>query len=391
MARNEPVATSWLEIDRSAYSHNLAFIRQEIGPEVRLCSVVKGNAYGHGIDTIVDLAESEGIREFGVFSADEAMELRKHARNGNDIMIMGMIDSDELEWAIENGISFFVFNRYRFEDAMKTAAKVGRPARIHLEVETGMNRTGIPVQEVDLFVRTMSEHPELISWEGLCTHFAGAESIANYLRVKKQYLTFKKVLKHIRKGGLQGPGYVHAACSAATIRYPATHFDLVRIGILQYGFFPSREVQVEYMSKQEDTHTYPLRRLISWKSKVMDVKSVQTGEFIGYGTSYLANAPMRVASIPVGYSHGFSRSLSNQGRVLIGGRQAKVVGMVNMNMIQADITDIPEVHPGDEVVLIGRQGDQEISVSSFAEYSDQVNYELLTRLPRNIPRKIINP
>jgi alanine racemase len=174
------------------------------------------------------------------------------------------------------------------------------------------------------------------------------------------------------------------------MRYPATHFDLVRIGILQYGFFPSREVQVEYMTKQEDSHTYPLRRLISWKSTVMDVKSVQTGEFIGYGTSYFANAPMRVASIPVGYSHGFSRVLSNQGRVLIGGTQAKVVGMVNMNLIQADVTEIPEVHPGDEVVLIGRQGDQEISVSSFAEYSDQVNYELLTRLPRNIPRKLIS-
>ena len=253
-----------------------------------------------------------------------------------------------------------------------------------------MNRTGVHVEEADHFCRMLLDSPELFRWEGLCTHFAGAESIANYLRVKRQFLLFKKMLKHIRLGFDQQPRTIHTACSAAAIRYPATHFDLVRIGILQYGFFPTREVQVEYMSRQEDSHTDPLRRLITWKSKVMDVRSVQTGEFIGYGTSYLANAPMRVASIPVGYAHGFSRSLSNQGRVLIGGRQAKVIGMVNMNLIQADITDIPEVQPGDEVVLIGRQGEQEITVSSFAEYSDQVNYELLTRLPLNIPRKIIN-
>lgn len=390
MAELNIAPTSWLEIDRSAYRHNLDFIRTVTGPDVQLCSVIKGNGYGHGISTMVDLAENEGIDHFGVFSADEAYQITQNTSGTPRIMIMGMIEKDQLEWAIDHDISFFVFNRYRLEDAMDAARKVGRPARIHLEVETGMNRTGVPVQEVDPFIRTISGNPDLLKWEGLCTHFAGAESIANYLRVKKQYVLFKKVLKHVRMTWPLQPGTIHAACSAATIRYPATHFDLVRVGILQYGFFPSREVQVEFMSKQEDSHVYPLRRLISWKSRVMDVKSVQTGDFIGYGTSYLANAPMRVASIPVGYSHGFSRSLSNQGRVLIGGYQAKVVGMVNMNMIQADITDIPEVQPGDEVVLIGRQGDKEISVSSFAEYSDQVNYELLTRLPLNIPRKIIN-
>lgn len=390
MGKIQAEPTSWLEIDKNAYMYNLEFIKDLITPGTKFCSVVKGNAYGHGTETIVKLAEEAGVDNFGVFSTDEAYEVVQNATKSPEIMIMGMINDDQLEWVIENNISFFVFNKYRLDRAAEMARKVGKPARVHLELETGMNRTGVNGSEMDYFISALTTRPEIFRWEGLCTHFAGAESIANYLRVKKQYVYFKKVLKQISRSQKVLPTIVHTACSAATMRYPATHFDMVRIGILQYGFFPSREVQVEYMAKQEDSHTYPLRRLISWKSRVMDVKSVQTGEFIGYGTSYLANAPMRVAIIPVGYSHGFSRVLSNQGRVLIGGAQAKVVGMVNMNMIQADVTEIPEVHPGDEVVLIGRQGDQELSVSSFAEYSDQVNYELLTRLPRNIPRKIVS-
>ena len=164
---------------------------------------------------------------------------------------------------------------------------------------------------------------------------------------------------------------------------------MVRIGILQYGFFPSREVLIDYLTRHKE-NDYPLTRLISWKTKVMDVKSVKAGDFIGYGTSYLANANMKVASIPVGYSHGFSRSLSNQGRVLIQGKRLSVVGMVNMNMTLVDVSNLEGVQKGDEVVLIGKQGDLEISVSSFGEFSDLVNYELLTRLPSNIPRKIVD-
>ena len=173
------------------------------------------------------------------------------------------------------------------------------------------------------------------------------------------------------------------------LRYPSTHWDLVRIGILQYGFFPSRETFIEYVTQSAEPAEDPLRRIISWKSRVMDVKSVPVGQFVGYGSSYLANANIRVAQIPVGYGHGYSRNLSNQGRVLIRGHRVNVVGMVNMNLIQVDVTEVPEVAVGDEVVLIGRQGEQEISVSSFSEFSDQINYELLTRLPPSIERRII--
>lgn len=390
MAETAITPTSWLEIDRTAYKHNVAFIRGLIGPDVCLCSVIKGNGYGHGVDTMVDLTEAAGIKRFGVFSADEAFEILKFSSGSKDIMIMGMINKDQLEWAIAHDVSFYIFNRQRLQDTIRAARVLKKKARIHLELETGMNRTGIPAHELDHFINEIIGHPDELEWEGLCTHYAGAESIANYLRIKKQFVLFQKTLKHVKKSWPVQPKLVHTACSAAVIRYPPTHYDLVRVGILQYGFFPSREVQVEYLAKQADPHTDPLKRLISWKTRVMDVKSIKTGEFVGYGTSYLANSPMRVAIVPVGYSNGFSRSLSNQGRVLIRGYQARVVGKVNMNMIQVNITDIPDVYPGDEVVLIGRQGEQEISVSSFSEYSDQVNYEMLTRLPRNIPRKIIS-
>ena len=185
------------------------------------------------------------------------------------------------------------------------------------------------------------------------------------------------------------PKQIHTACSAAALRYPKSQMDMVRLGIVQYGFFPNKEIYIEYLTKKKITED-PLRRLISWKSKVMDVKTVKAGEFVGYGTSYLANSNLKIATIPVGYSHGFSRSLSNQGRVLIHGQRVSVIGIVNMNMITVDVTKIEHVKKGDEVVLIGKQGDLEISVSSFSEFSDQVNYELLTRLPQKIPRFIVD-
>lgn len=381
--------TTWIELDSSAYAHNLAFIRDLIGPKVRFCSIVKGNAYGHGTKQIVEIANSHGVNEFGVYSADEAFEVCRYAAKKPAVMVMGMLNKDQIEWAVENEISFFVFNKYRLEQTLAAARKVGKPALVHLEVETGMNRTGVEIHEFDYYTQHFIDHPDLLHWSGLCTHYAGAESVANYLRVKRQHILFNKLRKKVMNYSPVKPDIIHTACSAAALRYPATLYDLARIGILQYGFFPSRETLIEQLTKQGEPHFDPLKRLISWKSLVMDVKSVHTGEFVGYGTSYLATSSMRIANIPLGYAHGYARSLSNQGRVLIGGQQAKVVGMVNMNMIQADITNIPEVQPGDEVVLIGRQGEQELSVSAFGQYSDMVNYELLTRLPRIIPRKIV--
>ena len=379
--------TSEIEISKSALEHNFHFIKNRLSENVQFSSVVKGNAYGHGIEIFVPLAEECGVNHFSVFSADEALRVQKSTLTNPTILIMGMLDNDQLEWAIKNEIEFFVFELDRLKQAALTAKRIGIPAKVHIEIETGMNRTGFSKKEISEVMNLLKQHIGNLEFKGLCTHFAGAESIANFHRIKSQKGVYRRVQNRFVNNGLI-PQICHTACSAAMLRYPKTQMDLVRIGILQYGFFPSREVLIHYLAKQKELE-FPLERLISWKSKVMSLKVVKAGEFVGYGTSFLANTEMKIATIPIGYSHGFSRSFSNRGRVLIRGYRISVVGNVNMNMMCVDVTHLENVEKGDEVVLIGRQGDLEISVASFSEFSAQLNYELLTRLPGNIPRKIV--
>ena len=380
--------TSYLEISKSALEHNLQFLKNFIGNGVQLSSVVKGNAYGHGLEVFVPLAENCGINHFSVFSADEALHVHNSIRENSTVMIMGLINNEQLEWAIENNIEFYVFELDRLEKALETAKRIGKKAKIHIEVETGMNRTGFAMSQLPAVLKLLKNNSDYLFFKGLCTHFAGAESIANYYRIKKQQQVFQKVVKKVTTSGLN-PEQKHTACSAAALRYPKFQMDMVRLGIIQYGFFPNKEILIEYLTKKKETQN-PLKRLISWKSRVMDVKKVKTGEFVGYGTSYLANSDLKIAIIPVGYAHGFSRNLSNQGIVLINGQRVSVIGTVNMNMITVDVTQVNSVEKGDEAVLIGKQGDLEISVSSFSEFSEQVNYELLTRLPENLPRLVVD-
>jgi alanine racemase len=376
--------TSQIYINKTAYMQNLMFIRELIGETCRFSSVIKGNAYGHGIDVFVPMALECGVDHFSVFSADEAFQTYQITGSRADIMIMGLIDKEDIEWAIEHEVSFFVFDDQRLQLARKFASLLGKPARIHIEVDTGMNRTGFDHGEFKRAVQYILKHRENFSIEGLCTHYAGAESIANYVRIQKQLRTYNQRSAFLLKHGIK-PRYKHTACSAATISYPKTRMDLVRIGIMQYGFWPSRETLITWMSKSKNKKD-PLLQLLTWKSHIMTTHLVKAGEFVGYGNSFLAESDMKIAIIPVGYAHGYSRSLSNQGRVLIGGQRVSVIGMVNMNMMIADVSFIPEVNIGDEVVLIGKQEDMGISVSSFSEFSDQLNYEMLTRLPQDIPR-----
>lgn len=380
--------SSNIELDQKALESNLAYVKSRIGSNVKFSSVVKGNAYGHGIFEFIPMAEAAGVDHFSVFSADEALEVANISMNNSTIMIMGYIDNEELEWAILNGIEFFVFEQDRLREAIKVARKFQTKAKIHLEVETGLNRTGFSKEQLKKVVKFICDNKEYLEVMGDCTHYAGAESIANYLRVTNQIKRFNHIDKWLRKQDIH-PEFKHTACSAAAMSYPASRMQMVRIGILQYGFWPSRETFIDCIKAEKD-RIDPLKRVIKWKSKVMDVKEVATGEFVGYGTTFLAPDNMKVATVPVGYSHGYSRSLSNQGRVLIGGRRLAVIGMINMNLLMVDISECPEVKKGDEVVLIGDQGTQSVSVAAFGELSSQLNYELLTRLPRSIPRTVIN-
>lgn len=380
------INTSYIEISRSALKSNFEYIRNRMAPGTRFSHVVKGNAYGHGIDVYTPLAHELGADHFSVFDAHEAHEVLKALEAKVDILIMGMISDEQLEWVIENEIDFFVFSLRRLEQTVEIARKIKKKARVHIELETGMNRTGFEKDIWPYLAAYLLQNTDAIEFKGLCTHYAGAESIANHLRVKAQIKNFRKGKSLFKHAGLE-PELTHSACSAAFLRFPKTQFDLIRVGILQYGFWPNMETFISTEGLNGDGSD-PLQRAISWKSQVMNVKTVPKGEYVSYGTSFLATQELKVATVPVGYSHGFSRNLSNSGRALVRGLRVAVIGVVNMNVMILDVSNLDNVEIGDEVVLIGKQGDQEISVSSFSEYSDQMNYELLTRLPHDIPRYV---
>jgi alanine racemase len=385
--------TSHIELSRSALQNNIRFLRKIIGPKVIFSSVIKGNAYGHGIEQFVSLAESLGIRHFSLYGADEAHRALKSRTQKSRIMIMGAIDDDELAWAIENEISFYVFDHERLVSSQEAAQKVGKPARIHLEVETGLNRMGLREPDLDRAVEYIRQYSDFFVVEGLCTHFAGAESVNNYLRVQNQIRAYRQMSEKLEAADFKIQ-IRHTACSAAALTFPDTMHDMVRIGIAHYGFWPSKETQMHYYLQhnlvEKPGLTDPLKRVMNWKSKVMGVKTVNPGEFIGYGTSCLTTRHQTVALIAVGYAHGFPRVLSNLGHVLVHGRRASVVGMVNMNMMTVDVTDIPGVKRGDEVVLIGRQNKHQITVAAFSDLTRFLNYEVLVRLPSEIPRIVVD-
>ncbi len=383
---------SYIELSKSAYEKNIDFLRKFAGEEVTISSVIKGNAYGHGIEQFVPMAEDCGIKHFSVFSADEANRALLSSQSDADIMIMGWISNDELPWAIENEVSFYVFEADRLRAAAEVASNLGKPARIHLQVETGMHRIGLEADQLEEAVSIIRDNRSLFSIEGICTHYAGAESVSNYLRIQNQIKTYRKICDDLRKDDIK-PTYHHTACSAATLTYPETIMDLVRIGIAQYGFWPSRETFMYYQKNNhhpgQEEFKDPLNRVMTWKSIVMSTKEVEAGAFVGYGNEYLTNRKQQIANIPIGYAHGFARNLSNLGMVLINGARAKVAGRVNMNQLTIDVTDIPDVKKGDEVVVIGHQKDQEISVSSFSDLSNNLNYEALTRIPSELPRYVV--
>jgi alanine racemase len=386
--RTRPTAASEIELSRSALKGNIRFLKKTLGG-CRLISVVKSNAYGHGIRCFAPLARELGVNMFGVFSADEAWSLLDAGIPGDEILIMGYIHESDLPWATGNNISFYVSDL----ECIRAAAAAGNrenPSRIHLELETGMNRTGLPQDSLETAAEILNKEPDAVRVMGTCTHLAGAESTSNHQRIQKQMTLFHELCGFLLQLGIT-PGMRHAASSAAALSLPETRMEGARVGIALYGYWPSMETRMHHMldtGRKMENFRDPLKRIISWKSRVMGITMVKPGEFVGYGSSFLTSRCQRVAAVPVGYSQGFSRSLSNLGHVLIQGRRAPVCGVVNMNMMMVDITDCPGAEKGDEVVIIGKQGRREISVRSFGDLAGHLNYEVLALLPESIPRAV---
>ena len=380
-------SSSQITLKENAIINNIRFLKKKLGPKVKISTVVKANAYGHGIEQIVPLFEKHGIDHFSVFDYGEAVRVYDSLVSPASIMIMGWICDDNMEEAISKGLEFFVFNLDRLNVALEASKKLNIKAKIHLEAETGMNRSGLDVRELREAISIILENEEFFEIAGFCTHLAGPESISNHSRIQKQLSKYQKMLAILTDNNIK-PTYRHVANSAAAFTYPKSRMDLVRIGIMQYGFWSSAETFISYLSNKR-SKINPLQRILGWQSQIMAVKAVKVGEFVGYGNSYLAQTETLTALIPIGYSGGYSRSLSNKGRVLIGGMRCSVIGVVNMNMIMADVSNVPNVEVGDEVVIIGKQGDLEIKVSAFSDISDQLNYEVLAHLSERINRRVI--
>jgi alanine racemase len=388
-------STSTITLSKSAIRQNVRFVKKKLGENVLLSAVLKGNAYGHGIKEMVPLFESATVTHLSVFSTHEAEQICQVKKKTTDVMIMGWMEDEETEWAIQNDLEFYVFEMGRLKAAIHFAKILDKKAKIHVEVETGMNRTGFEDYHLDELMKMIKENQDYIAFEGLCTHYAGAESITNYLRVVDQIKKYKEICEIFEEHNLV-PKRKHTACSAAAMSYPETQMDMVRIGILLYGFWPSQETFIAYQKSNghgqdglDRRVKHPLKRVISWRSKIMSVKEVPVGEFVGYGTSYQATKKMKIATVPVGYAYGFARSLSNQGRVIVDGKRVAVISTVNMNLMIINVSECKNVGKGDEVIMIGSNGKVKVTVASFGELSNQLNYELLSRLPMDTPREVV--
>ena len=380
--------SSRIKLSQSALNTNIDFIRRKVGPHPVISSVVKANAYGHGIAQFVPMAERAGIRHFSVASSFEAQEVEAACRPDSRIMIMGILYPEDLPWVVEHEIGFFVFDLARLERAVDVAKERGKPAIVHLEVETGGNRTGLPPEQLARALAFLKANRQHLRFEGLCTHFAGIESLANQFRVTKQLSRFQAAYAQAEKAKIV-PARRHTACSAAALAFPETVMDMVRIGTAQYGFWPGPDIYNLHLQKIGKPKDSPMQRVLSWETDVMHVKHVRRDDFIGYGTSFQASRDMTVAVLPIGYSNGYPRDLSNRGEVLIHGKKAPVVGLVNMNVFMVDVSKIPDVQVGDTAVLIGRQRNNEISLRSFSEFAHALNNEMASRLPAAIPRTVV--
>ncbi|MBN2663587.1 MAG: alanine racemase [Bacteroidales bacterium] len=380
-------STSYIEISSDALTNNIDFLNSILKKGVKISAVLKGNAYGHGTDKILPALEKNGINHFSFYSSSEAKTAFECKHNTTTILIMGFILPNDYKFVIKNKIEFFVYEIDVLYNAINVAKELNTKAIIHIDIETGMNRTGFTLKNLKKAINIINKNIEFLDVKGVTSHLAGAESIANHFRIIKQLSKFIQRVKLLNENNIY-PQIKHIACSAAAMNYINSQFDMIRTGILIYGYWPTKETYINYVHKHK-IKIDPLHRVMEWKTYVMSIKNVNEGEFVGYGLGYQAQTNIKIMLVPVGYANGYSRSLSNNGHVLVNSMRAQVIGTVNMNIIICDISQIENVKIGDGVVLIGKQGDNEISFASFAEMNNSLNYEILARLPENIKRIVV--
>jgi alanine racemase len=373
---------SWCEIDPRALGQNLATFRGRLAPRTTLGCVIKADAYGHGMLVVAGLLREAGVDWFCVNGLDEAVELRRAGHRAR-ILVMGHVELARLEEVVEHELRPVIYNLRTIERLDEVARRAGRVVPVHLKLETGTHRQGVPQAALPEFVRRLRAAGGLVL-EGATTHFANIEDTTDHGFAERQLERFTRAANEIEGGGT-GRLMRHVACSAATLLFPETHFDLVRIGIALFGLWPSRETRVSCL---ERGGTAPvLRPVLTWKTRVAQVKDVEEGSFVGYGCTYRTTRPTRIAVLPVGYHEGYDRRLSGVAHVLIRGRRAPLRGRVCMNMCMVDVGDVPGVELEDEVVLLGCQGEESIGAEQLAAWCGTIPYEIVSRIHPALPRR----
>ena len=366
---------AYARIDLDAVAYNMEQMKQSLEPQTKMMAVIKADGYGHGAVPIAEMLETKDyLWGFAVATLDEAVVLRTEGIK-KPILVLGCVFPDQYLEMLKHDIRMNIYTEEMAEAISRMAAGEGLCAHMHIKLDTGMGRLGFDMSDSSFEAITRISQLPNVEMEGIFTHFAKADETDKTF-TEKQLRDFSEMTERLAENGVRF-AYEHCANSAAIIDIKEANFDLVRAGISTYGLYPSEEVNKENVK---------LKPAMALKSHVAFVKEIHEGTPISYGGTFVSEKKMRIATIPVGYADGYPRSLSNKGWVLIRGKKAPIVGRICMDQFMVDVTDIDGVSFGDTVTLIGRDGNETITVEELGELSGRFNYEFVCDLGKRIPR-----
>lgn len=373
-ACTDAAAPVWAEVDLKAIQHNFRRIRRFVAPHVKVLTVIKANAYGHGLLPVARALAEAGAEDLAVASVVEAVALRRSGVRSR-ILVLGQMLPEEAPLIVEHELIQSISDLASAKVLSRVASLREKQISVHLKVDTGMGRYGVWHEEAVSLFRRLVEYPGLKP-EGIFTHLTSAGQNAQV--TQEQLLHFSQLIQRLEKARLP-VGIRHVANSVGLIRFPESHWDQVRTGLLLYGASPTRE-----------TNPIEVRPALSLKSRVRFLKTIQPGRTVSYGGTWGAERASLVATVPVGYAHGYVRALSNRSQVLVRGRRAPVIGRITMEDLMCDATEVPGIQVGDEVVLIGRQGGEAITAEELARHARTIPYEILVGLSPSLVRRYLS-
>lgn len=370
-----PTRPTVAEVDLSAIAFNLKGIRARVGPGIGIMAVVKANAYGHGMERVSTFVD-QGLADcFGVAFPEEGLALRT-AGIRKPIHVFTLPTASQAHLYTDHDLEATVSSTRDLALLDREAGRAGKPVRIHLKVDTGMNRIGVKPAELEAVVAGLARSRRL-ELKGVFTHFATAdEPRRDFLRT--QIAGFQRSLEQLRSLGVE-PDVVHCANSACILDMPETWYSMVRAGVMMYGYYPSKTT----------SESVPIRPALTWKTRVMLVKVIEPGETVSYGRRFAATRRTRIATLPVGYADGFTRLLTGKAHVLLRGKRFPVAGSICMDQLMVDVGDEP-VEPDDEAVLIGRQGEGYCPAWELADALGTIPYEICCAISSRVPRTYIS-